>query len=269
MFPGMMLLWYSRRCLAPLIIALASVGCAARHAPATYAAPSPATTQLVVVVTPDWTATTGRLQRFERSDGHSAWRPVSVAVPVVVGRTGLALGAGFDDLDAAAPHKHEGDGKSPAGVFPLDTVFGFAPRDSAVGTRLPYVQLTSGSDCVDDTSSMHYNTVVERSAVPRVDWASAEHMRTIGEYRFGVIVGYNAQPPRPGRGSCIFLHIWNGPASHTAGCTAFDAAELARVIAWLDPRSKPVLVQVTTALYDRQRPAWGLPSLSPDMEPAR
>ncbi len=217
--------------------------------------------QLVVVTTPDWDTTSGSLWRFSRATRHDSWRLAAPAIPVVVGRTGLAWGVGFDDVGRSGPHKHEGDGKSPAGVFPLDTVFGFAPPDSARDVRLPYVQLTPGTDCVDDTASVHYNTVIDRERASRVDWSSAEHMRSVGQYEMGVIVGYNAAPPVAGRGSCIFLHIWNGPGSVTAGCTAFDANALAEVIAWLDPRHRPVLVQLPAAEYARLRRGWGLPKL--------
>src|SRR4029078_4629040 len=128
-------------------------------------------------------------------------------------------GVGFEDDSAVGPRKREGDGKAPAGIFPLDTAFGFAPSLSDV--RLPYVQLLPTTDCVDDVASAHYNTVVDKARVP-VDWNSAEHMRDLPQYEIVVIVGYNAAPPKKGRGSCIFLHIWTGPDSHTAGCTAFD-----------------------------------------------
>jgi L,D-peptidoglycan transpeptidase YkuD (ErfK/YbiS/YcfS/YnhG family) len=217
--------------------------------------------QLVVVTTPDWDSTSGTLRRFVRANTGDEWRADGAATPIVVGRTGLAWGRGFDAqmADAASPHKREGDGRSPAGVFPLDTAFGFAPADSARWVRLPYVQLTPGSDCVDDTLSAHYNTVVDRSAIP-LDWSSAEHMRQIAQYRIGVIVGYNAAPPTRGRGSCIFLHIWSGPGSTTAGCTALDAQELSRVMAWLDRRRRPVIVQLPAREYGRLQRAWRLPA---------
>jgi D-alanyl-D-alanine dipeptidase len=227
----------------------------------TVPAPLARAEQLVVVTTPDWDSTSGALWRFSRGAHGAAWHLDAPAIPVVVGRTGLAWGVGFD-AGRSGPRKQEGDGKSPAGVFPLDTAFGFAPADSARDVRLPYVQLTAGTDCVDDTTSIHYNTVIDRERAPRVDWASAEHMREVGQYRIGVIVGYNAAPPVAGRGSCIFLHIWNGPGSVTAGCTAFDANALAAVIAWLDPSRRPALVQLTSADYRRVRRAWALPPLA-------
>jgi zinc D-Ala-D-Ala dipeptidase len=224
-------------------------------------APLDASEQIVVVVTPDWTSTTGTMQRFERATPASAWRSLESAIPVVVGRTGIAWGVGFDGVSNAGPHKHEGDGKAPAGVFPLDTAFGFAPRDSVPVVKLPYVQLLPTTDCVDDTASAHYNTVVDKASVPRADWNSAEHMREVAQYKIGVIVGYNAATPVKGRGSCIFLHIWTGPDSHTAGCTAFDEAKLRDVIQWLDPGKQPLLVQLTANEYASLRVRWKLPSL--------
>lgn len=215
--------------------------------------------QLVLVVTADWNATTGTLRRFTRGNASDAWRAEAAWVPVVIGRTGLAWG---DESLAAAlgqPIKHEGDGRSPAGAFPLDTAFGFAARSELSWLRLPYAALTPGADCVDDESSAYYNTVVDRATVPRVDWNSAEHMRQIAQYRLGVIVGYNAAPPARGRGSCIFLHIWSGPSSTTAGCTALDAGALESLMRWLDRAQHPVLVQLPAAEYDRLRSAWHLP----------
>ena len=219
--------------------------------------------QLVVVTTPSWDTTSGTLWRFTRTDARASWTPAGSPIPVVVGRTGLAWGVGFDaDAKPGAPHKHEGDGKSPAGRFPLDTVFGFASPAEMSWVHMPYAQLTASSECVDDTASTHYNTVVERGNVP-LDWNSAEHMRKVWQYEMGVIVGYNAAPPRHGRGSCIFLHIWDGPASSTAGCTAFDRDALRQLIEWLDRSKHPLLIQLPADEYSRLRKSWKLPHLQP------
>ncbi len=258
----------SRRAFRPLPLVAALLVAACRpHTGAVSASRPPLLAdarQLVVVTTPSWDAVQGTMHRFTRASARDPWRGEGAAVPIVVGRTGLAWGVGFDAMDAgapSAPHKHEGDGKAPAGIFPLDTVFGYAPPSAVSGLRTPYVQLTDASDCVDDTASVHYNTVVEKSAVPLLDWNSAEHMRSVPQYEMGVIVGYNAPTPVRGRGSCIFLHIWGGPDSHTAGCTAFDRDELRRVIEWLDRAKRPVLVQLTSAEYARWQSPWALPAL--------
>ena len=227
--------------------------------------------QLIVVETPDWNAVDGRLQRFERPNSGAPWRPVGASVPIVVGRTGLAWGAGVVPVDEAEikadadPVKKEGDGKAPAGVFSLGTAFGDAAQPPA-GTRLRYVQLTPSVECVDDAASTHYNRVVDRSKVA-VDWNSSEHMLSVGDpYRWGIVVGHNhgADPnlqPQAGKGSCIFLHIWRGPGHGTVGCTAMAQSELERLLAWLDPARKPLLVQLPAAQYERLKDHWKMPVL--------
>ncbi|GAC1409900.1 MAG: L,D-transpeptidase family protein [Gemmatimonadaceae bacterium] len=217
--------------------------------------------QLLVVITPSWASTVGTMTRFERATPTTAWSRTESPIPVVVGRTGVAWGVGFDDVSTDGPHKHEGDGKAPAGIFPLDTTFGFAPRDSVPEVLLPYAQLLPTTECVDDTGSAHYNTVVDRTSAPQVDWKSAERMREVPQYKIGVIVGYNASPPIKGRGSCIFLHIWAGPDSHTAGCTAFDEGKLRAIMLWLDPKKRPLLVQLTADEYGKVRTSWKLPAV--------
>ena len=221
------------------------------------ATPLDGSTQLVVVVTPGWDSTSGTLRRYEREE-MGRWRQVGASVPVVVGTSGL----GWDDARpvpaGGVPIKREGDGRSPAGAFAIDTAFGFDIRQNVPWIRLPYVQLRTTTECVDDVRSAHYNTIVGRDSVPSVDWTSAEHMRAIDQYAFGMHVAYNA-PPRPGRVSCIFLHIWKGPTSVTAGCTAMELAALRDLMGWVDPARRPMLVQLPASVLAQVRDAWALP----------
>jgi L,D-peptidoglycan transpeptidase YkuD (ErfK/YbiS/YcfS/YnhG family) len=214
--------------------------------------------QLVLVVTAGWDSTAGVLRRFRRDGAGGPWLAEGSAVPVVVGRAGL--GWAGDSLAATGdPRKREGDGRAPAGVLPLDEAFGFAPKSAMAWAQLPYVQLTEGSECVDDTASAHYNTIVDRARIASIDWSSSERMREIGQYAVGVVVGYNSRPAVPGRGSCIFLHIWGGPGSSTAGCTAMPRPAVESLLLWLDPRRRPVMVQLPAVEYARLRRSWQLP----------
>lgn len=217
--------------------------------------------QLVLVVTADWHATAGRLQRFERVD-NKKWVAVGVAVPVVVGRTGLAWGRGLHPAHPdGEPVKREGDSKAPAGVFRLSSVFGYAASDT---TRLamPYLPADIYSECIDDPRSGHYNLIVDRSRVKVSDWQSSERMRRKDElYRWGVVVDHNADHPSPGAGSCVFLHIWRNPASPTVGCTGLAPDATGQLIAWLDASRAPVLVQLPRQVYERVSVAWQLPGM--------
>jgi len=226
------------------------------------AVPVPGSRQLVVVTTGDWGSTTGWLRAYKQVPGHRGWRPVGDSIPIVVGRTGLAWGRGVRaEPGAGEPIKREGDGKSPAGEFQLSHAFGYAPADSTRWLRLRYLQATPELHCVDDPASASYNQLVYLAAGDSAAWASAEDMRRADEsYRWGVVVEHNTGWGRePGAGSCIFLHIWSGPASSTAGCTAMDAGRLVELMRWLDPLRTPVLVQLPRSAYDRLRADWDLP----------
>jgi L,D-peptidoglycan transpeptidase YkuD (ErfK/YbiS/YcfS/YnhG family) len=217
--------------------------------------------QMIVVTTADWDAVDATLQRYERGAPGEPWRPVGGAVPAAVGRTGLAWGAGIHpDPGIAGPVKREGDGKAPAGIYRLSSAFGYAPAAETGWIRMPYVQTDASTECVDDSRSRLYNRRVDRDTIPQPDWTSHEELRRSDElYRWGVWVDHNSDPPAPMGGSCIFLHVWAGPGAATSGCTAMAESDLRQVLAWLDPRARPVLVQLPAAQYERLRGAWTLP----------
>ena len=219
--------------------------------------------QLIVVTTRGWDDVPGTLRRFERKGAQGAWAKVGADVPVAVGRNGLGWGVGLVETSGTAgPSKKEGDGKAPAGVFALGSAFGFAPFREAAWLRVPYIALTPSVECVDDTASRRYNLIVDRLAAGDVDWNSSERMRSVEGYRWGLVVKHNAAPPVAGRGSCIFLHVWAGPGRGTAGCTAMEEASLTALLRWLDPKKRPLLVQLPEAEYTRLSAAWRLPALA-------
>ena len=210
--------------------------------------------QLIVVTTKNWDDLQGSAQRYER-DGNS-FRKYGEAFAVVVGKNGMAWGKGLDNVEPGAdPVKHEGDGKAPAGIFKLGTAFGY---ETSADTKLPYLALTATTECVDDSHSGHYNTLVDGAAMPK-DWNSSERMRSEEGYRKGIVIEHNT-PASPASGSCIFFHIWRSPTSPTAGCTAMDQADISRLFDWLDPQQSPLLVQMPEAQYEHVRERWNLPA---------
>lgn len=230
-------------------------------------------TQMIVVTTSDWNAVEGHLQRYDRGTPHGTWRPVGEPIPIVVGRSGMGWGIGViatDDRNvrrASDPVKKEGDGRSPAGVFALGTAFGYASQPLQ-GLKMPYLNLTSSIECVDDVNSKYYNRVLDRNAVVP-DWNSSEHMRSVGEaYRWGIVVDHNdgaaqinSKPSILRGGSCVFLHIWGSSSQGTAGCTAMAQHQLETLLLWLDPKRTPLLVQLPASEYVRLINRWRLPPL--------
>jgi len=223
--------------------------------------------QLILVITESVQATKGNLYRFERKSHQDDWKVVGEKIAVVIGRNGLGLGNGLQPMPESAefPIKKEGDGRSPAGVFRLSSVFGYAPAADMTDLKMPYLHITEKIECVDDTNSQYYNSIVstEKIEAENIDWRSSEKMRAAGVYyELGVIIDVNTNPLKKGAGSCIFLHNWSNPDETMAGCTAMAPSNMKEIICWLESARSPVLVQLTEQLYTELTEPWGLPELS-------
>lgn len=214
-------------------------------------------TQLLLVVSENWDASSAKMFQFERARPGDGWRLVD-SFPVSLGKNGLGWGRGLHGTNSSeGPVKREGDLRAPAGVFSLGTAFGEKPEGPA---SYPYLRVTADTVGVDDGHSKFYNQIVDQSTIAQPDWKSAERMlREDGLYRMGVFVNHNFPAPEPGLGSCIFLHIWRGEGKATVGCTAMSAADLSRILGWLRPDASPRLVQLPAAEYARLRESWRLP----------
>ena len=223
--------------------------------------------QLIVVVTSSWESPQGALQFFTRTDDSFQWTPAGERSALTVGSKGLGWGTGVHGGALGdGPVKREGDNRSPAGVFGLSAIYGYAAEGPSF--RMPYIPLDSTVECVDDPGSKYYNMIVDRQNVERVDWTSSERMRFAGhEYQWGVVVEHNTNPRIPGDGSCIFLHIWGGPGVATTGCTALSEDELVHILGRLDPAAKPMLVQLPRSEYERLKSAWHLPEIGTASSP--
>ncbi len=213
--------------------------------------------QMVLSISQDWSATTARVRIYERAAG-APWKPAGEPVTASLGQAGLAWGRGLHPESVVGTMKKEGDGKSPAGIFELRLATGYT-KTAPPGTRLPYREATGTLRCVDDAKSRYYNRLMDEAAVVK-DWTSAEDMRRPDAlYRLVVWVGHNDAPAEPGLGSCIFLHVRTAPSATTAGCTAFDDTVMERLLQFLDPATRPVLVQLPQGTYRTLAPEWGLP----------
>ncbi|WP_448520038.1 L,D-transpeptidase family protein [Rhodoflexus sp.] len=207
--------------------------------------------QLVVVQADGWSAVPATLQRYERADSRSAWKKVGKPFQVVLGKNGMAWDSSqpFRPQDGSAPIKREGDGKAPAGLFPLLYAYGYDQAQSQ--WRFPYLQVNESTLCIDDPQSRYYNQVINRDSIAQPDWKSYEDMRRKDElYRLGIVVGYNTQPVHAGNGSCIFMHLSGGTprqSKGTAGCTAMLRSEILQILDWLHQEKKPMLLQMPVA----------------------
>lgn len=265
----------ARRAIAVALsfVAVLLIGCAAtiksgaessllEHALAGPTSPIATAGQMIVVTTPHWDSTIGRLQRYERHDSH--WQKVGAGHDVSLGRSGSAWGLGLHPMPQPGLQKREGDGRSPAGVFALSSTFGYAAQQS---TSMNYQPMHAADYCIDVPTSPLYNRIVDTTQVPATSVAgSSEPMRldllNDGDprYAMGIVVEHNPDAVA-GMGSCIFMHLWRQVDEATAGCTAMPKSDMEALFDWLDPRREPVLVLLPESEYVRLAHAWQLPVL--------
>jgi len=129
-----------------------------------------------------------------------------------------------------AAAKREGDGCSPAGVWPMRRVLYRPDRGPVPATRLASEAIGPADGWCDDPGDVAYNRPV-RLPYP----AGAEALwREDRLYDLIVALGHNDAPVVPGAGSAIFLHVAAAAYAPTEGCVALARADLEALLALAD-----------------------------------
>lgn len=137
-----------------------------------------------------------------------------LALPCVLGKSGIVA------------DKHEGDGGTPLGTFPLRRVLFRSDRGPSPRTGLPVSIIARDDGWCDDPTHPDYNCPVK---LPHP--ASCENLwRDDGLYDVIVVLGYNDAPPLAGRGSAIFMHVVRPDLGPTEGCVALGRNDLLRLL---------------------------------------
>src|SRR5262245_10147711 len=133
--------------------------------------------------------------------------------------------------------KREGDGVTPAGVWPLRRVLYRADRLVPPSTFLPVAPLRENDGWCDDPADPLYNRPV---SLPYP--ASAEPMwRSDRLYDIVVVLGHNDDPVMSGLGSAIFMHLTNPLGRPTAGCIALELDDLRSLLSRCGPATRIVV----------------------------
>jgi len=150
-----------------------------------------------------------------------------LAIPVALGRAGILA------------NKREGDGGTPRGRFRLRRLWWRADRHPRPFTLLPVARIEPHLSWCEDSSSPRYNRPFRRSANKPGDrlW------RDDALYDFVIEIDHNTRPRVAGRGSAVFLHVARLDRSPTAGCVAFAAADLRRLLGRLGPKTR-ILIHI-------------------------
>ena len=150
-----------------------------------------------------------------------------LAIPVVLGRSGIRA------------NKREGDGATPRGQFRLRRLWWRADRSPRPLTLLPTARIDRHVAWCEDPGHRRYNRPFRRSA----DEPGDRLWRDDGLYDVIIEMDHNTRPRIARRGSAVFLHVARPDRSATAGCVAFAAPDLRRLLARLGPKTR-ILIQV-------------------------
>lgn len=133
-----------------------------------------------------------------------------------------ALGRGGVRTD-----KREGDGATPVGTYALRRLHFRADRLKRPLTGLPVRAITPVDGWCDAPEDPAYNRLV---ALPFA--ASHELMwRDDALYDLVIEIGHNDNPPVPGAGSAVFIHIAKPDYLPTEGCIALVQEDLLALLA--------------------------------------
>jgi L,D-peptidoglycan transpeptidase YkuD (ErfK/YbiS/YcfS/YnhG family) len=135
--------------------------------------------------------------------------------------------------------KVEGDLKTPAGRYPLRQVLYRADRVEKPLTALPLTEIKHGQRWAEDPDSPDYNTLIVTEDVSEESglWRQAHLFDLV------IVVGYNDDPPTPGKGSGIFIHLANPDFTGTQGCVGFHLEDLQTIVAGLSVNSHVVIYE--------------------------
>jgi len=145
------------------------------------------------------------------------------AWPCALGRSGVV----------SARTKREGDGASPAGIWPVRRVLWRPDRLEQPRTSLLFQPIAPDDGWCDAPDDPAYNRPV------RMPWPTSHEVmtRTDGLYDVVVILGHNDSPPIPGMGSAIFLHCASPDYQPTEGCIALARTDLLTLLAGMTQAS--------------------------------
>jgi len=137
-----------------------------------------------------------------------------------------AIGAG-----GATTTKREGDQCTPQGDWSLRRVFYRPDRASAPKTAQPLVKIEPSMGWCDNPDDPdRYNRLIT------LPYAGSHEALWRDDALYDIVVelGYNDDPPIPGLGSAIFMHVARPGYAPTQGCVALDKDDLRALLETLE-----------------------------------
>lgn len=182
--------------------------------------------QVIVVLANSYGTEYANYYAYEKVNGR--WKEFSKG-PAVIGR------AGFKN------NRREGDMSTPVGKYGFPFMFG---RNSNPGVRFPYKKVRKYDYWVSNNRKLsEYNVWMHyEGSNPKSRLRDYEKLWEQPLYNYAAVIDYNYYGKTMGRGSGIFLHISPYSGRGTAGCVGLHQGNLLKVLRWMNPSKRPVII---------------------------
>ena len=122
--------------------------------------------------------------------------------------------------------KREGDKITPKGKFKIKTILYRKDRVSHFKSKITKLSIKKDMGWCDDPKSKKYNKLIKLPFK-----GSAEKLyREDNTYDIILVLNYNLNPIRKGKGSAIFIHVARKNYRNTLGCIAVSKRNLKKII---------------------------------------
>jgi L,D-peptidoglycan transpeptidase YkuD (ErfK/YbiS/YcfS/YnhG family) len=122
--------------------------------------------------------------------------------------------------------EREGDFITPKGKFKLIKIYYRSDRIKKISSVLKKIKIKKNMGWCDDVSSNYYNKQIKINK----KFSHEKLYRKDNVYDIVVVLNYNLNPIKRGKGSAIFLHVAKKNYKKTQGCIALKKNELLNLV---------------------------------------
>ena len=129
--------------------------------------------------------------------------------------------------------KREGDKITPRGKFKIKSILYRKDRVDNFRCKLVKLAIQKNMGWCDDPNSKNYNKLIRFP----FKYSAEKLYRSDNTYDIILILNYNLNPIRKGKGSAIFIHIAKKNYNKTLGCIAISKKDLKKIIKKINKRT--------------------------------
>ena len=122
--------------------------------------------------------------------------------------------------------KREGDKITPVGKFKIRSILYRKDRAIRIKSKITKLSIKNNMGWCDDPKSKKYNKLIK---FPFKGHAERLY-RKDNTYDIILVLDYNTNPVRKGKGSAIFIHVAKKNYTNTLGCIAVNKRNLKKII---------------------------------------